>query len=285
VQTAFNEIASRCRDAGDRPRLAKLRHQLASAYRRVTGGTSGAQCGFNSSFSAIPKWPETNYAAIDQIVATGFDLNDLWEHAPIRFNNSESQVEEIVDALFPNNPAAGIDPLLCIGWGGGQCFQTKRREDWRGNLQRMELIVPSPMLSIWGQTKDGRLSQHSLEATGRRVYQVIEFDFDPIHPMLKKWSASGYTLLDVCAALHWHLASAMPLVCAVFSGGKSLHAWFNVFNRSEIEQRAFMTQAVRLGADPALWCRSQFTRLPDGRRNSGEHQTTFYLNLRAAVSL
>lgn len=281
---AFDEIVCRCRDAGDNPRFAKLRHQLASAYLRANDQTSGVRAGLAGSYSAVPKWPETNYESIDRIIRTGFGLVDLWERSPIRFEDSESHTEEIVNVLFPNNPS--IDPLLCVAWGSkGQSFKTKRRQDWRGNLHRLEFIVPNPMLNPSGHTKDGKLSQHSLEATGRRVYQIIEFDFDPTHPMLNKWLANGSALIDVCAALHWHLASVMPLVCVVFSAGKSLHAWFNVFNRSEVEQRAFMTQAVRLGADPALWCRSQFTRLPDGRRYSGQRQTTFFLNPRAAVSL
>jgi hypothetical protein len=282
-QTAFDEILCRCRDAGDRPRAAKLRHQLASAYRRVTGGTLGVRAGFNSSFSARPKWPETNYDAIDRIIRTGFGLVDLWERSPIRFEDSKSSTEEIVDVLFPNNP--GIDPLLCVGWGSkGQSFKTKRQE-WRGNLHRLEFIVPNPMVNVWGHTKDGKLSQHSLEATGRRVYQVIEFDFDREHSAVIEWLANGLLLTDINAALHWHLARLMPLVCVVFSGGESLHGWYNVFDRSELEQRFFMNEALRLGADPALWYRSQFTRLPDARRYTGGRQTCFYLDPQNAVKL
>jgi len=39
-----------------------------------------------------------------------------------------------------------------------------------------------------------------------------------------------------------------------------------------------MHTAVKLGADPATWSRSQFCRMPDGRRDDGCRQTVFYFN-------
>jgi hypothetical protein len=284
AQVALDEITRRCVDAGDHPRTAKLAHQLRSAYAHAGHGSSpGGE--FSRVVSAQAKWPETDFGAIDEIVRTGFELVDLWEVSPIRFDDGESHVEQIVDVLFPGDLAAGIDPLLCVGWAKGVGFKTKRREQWRGTLHRLEFIVPNPMLSVWARTDDGRISMHSLAATGRRVYQVIEFDFDPAHPVIAALLATGLTLADACAALIWYLADLMPLVCVTSSGGKSLHAWFNVWDRSEVDQRRFMAEAIALGADPKLWCRSQFVRLPDGRRGNGARQTCFFLNPRTAVSL
>jgi hypothetical protein len=283
AQDSLDEITRRCIDAGDRPRAAKLGHQLRSAYAHA--GNGGLQTGgFSRSISAVAKWPDTDFVAIDKIVRTGFRLVDLSEASPVRFDDNQSHAEQIIDVLFPNNPVAGIDPLLCVGWGQAN-FKTKRREQWRGCLARLEFIVPNPMLSVWGRTGDGKLSQHSLEATGRRVYQVVEFDFDSEHPTVAGWLGARLTLADVCGALIWYLADLMPLVCVTSSGGKSLHAWFNVFDRAEIDQHSFMAQAIRLGADPRLWCRSQFVRLPDGLREARTRQTCYFLNPKNAVSL
>jgi hypothetical protein len=38
-------------------------------------------------------------------------------------------------------------------------------------------MVPNPMLSKIGRTAKGTFSEHSLEATARRIYLVIECDF------------------------------------------------------------------------------------------------------------
>ena len=277
-QTAFEEIAQRIADTGHRPRLTKLQRQLASAYRRAGPQQVPADGKFSSSYSPAPKWPLPDLDAIRRIVREGLGLYDLCEASPVRFDAGESHAEEIVDVLFPGNP------LLCVALTKIQ-FATQAREEWRGELARCAYIVSSPMLKREGLTQEGKMSQHSLEATATRVYQVIEFDFRADHPLIPEWIAAGLTVADACVALHLHLANSMPLACVASSGGKSLHGWYLVYGLSELEQRKFMTDAVRLGADPALWCRSQFTRIPDGLRETGERQSCFYLNPKNAVPL
>jgi hypothetical protein len=39
-----------------------------------------------------------------------------------------------------------------------------------------------------------------------------------------------------------------------------------------------MAHAVTLGADPKLWTRSQFARMPDGTRDNGQRQTVYFFN-------
>jgi len=158
-------------------------------------------------------------------------------------------------------------------------------------------MVPNPMLDITGHTKaEGKLSQHTLEATADRVYQVIEYDFSVIArdgvtptiwaPFIKAWNADGISVADACAALILHLKTwLMPtLVVVTSSGGKSLHAWFRVFQLDYAKQRAFMEYAVERGADDITWTRSQFVRIPDGWRNTGVRQTAYYFDPRKAVT-
>jgi hypothetical protein len=187
-------------------------------------------------------------------------LAELWELSPVRLgellDGEESMAERIIDLFFPGNP------LLCCGSGPAK-FATRSREDWRGRLSAMALIVPSPMSALKGLTQDGRPSSHTLANTGPRRFLVCEFD-------------SGHG--DEHAALLWHLSQVAPLVCAVHSGGKSVHGWFFVQHFSEEQARHFFRGAVRIGADPATWTRSQFVRMPDGCRDNGRRQTVFYLN-------
>lgn len=235
----------------------------------------------------LSPWPRADLEKIGRIVATGGGLYDLFECSPLRYDDKESHAEEIIDHLFPG------DPLLCVGQST-TCFVTRRREILRGHLARLPLIVPNPMLGVFGNTKVAkRKSQHTLEQTAARVYLVIEFDFSEFArdgktpsiwaPLVRGWQRSGTRVADACAALHLHLAKHLPLVAVVHSGGKSLHGWYYVFRQPEAGLRVFMDCAVSLGADHATWSRSQFVRLPDGLRENGKRQTTYYLNPAKAV--
>src|SRR5260221_3330644 len=197
-----------------------------------------------------PAWPPADLERIRRIVASGAGLCDLVERSPLRFEDGESHTEEIIDILFPG------DPLLCVG-KSQSCFATRRREIWRGHLSALPLIVPNPMLGVLGKTKvENRLSEHTLEQTARRVYLVIEFDISEYArdgttpsewaPLVREWRDSGITVADACAALHLHLATLLPLVCVVYSGGKSLHGWYLAYRKPEVKLRAFMSYAVRV---------------------------------------
>jgi hypothetical protein len=202
-------------------------------------------------------WPNVNPEQHEAVIASGFGLVDLWENSPMRCEDNKSHAEEIIDALFPKNP------LLCAG--RTHCdFDTRSREEWRGKLAALQLIVPSPMTARIGRTQEGKESAHTLESTGPRRFLVIEQD-------------SG--TIDEQAAVLLHLAERAPLAVAVHSGSKSIHGWFYCAGQPEEKLRQFMQYAVSLGADRATWTRSQFVRMPDGSRDNGERQTVFFFNL------
>jgi hypothetical protein len=234
----------------------------------------------------IPTWPEAGLDAIRAIVADGWGLYDLWERSPVGLDGERNHSEEIIDSLFPGNP------LLCCGKTKYD-FANRRRDIWRGHLERLAFIVPNPMFKFRGLTQDSKESEHCLEATARRIYLCIEFDFSEYGrdgvtetqwaPLVREWRAATVTVADACAALHLHLAQRVGLVLAVSSGGKSLHGWYAVYNQTEKQLRPFMEYAVSLGADRQLWCRSQFSRMPDGRRENGNPQITCYFDPGKAV--
>jgi hypothetical protein len=211
-----------------------------------------------SAVQNAAKWPRINTEQQAAILRDGAGLVELWERSPIRIEDNEQHTVEIVKHLFPANS------LLCCGKTNSE-FDTRTLDDWFFEMPDMALIVPSPMTACTGLTKDGRESAHALANTGPRRFLVVEFD-------------QGAT--DEHAALLLHLARFAPLVCAVHSGGKSLHGWFFVERSVEEKILKFFRYAVSLGADHATWTRSQFVRMPDGTRENGKRQAVYFLNFK-----
>jgi hypothetical protein len=225
-------------------------------------------CAWQSRDIAAPvqsavKWPCVNQEQREAIISDNGGLADLWELSRPRIEENAQHTEEIIDGLFPGNP------LLCCG-KSNSVFDTKPRESWRGELSVLALIVPSPMSAPLGRKKNPKLgesewSAHTLANTGARRFLICEFD-------------TGTP--DEHAALLLHLGTFAPLVCAVHSGGKSLHGWFYVHGQPDVKIEKFFRYAVSLGADRATWTRSQFVRMPDGTRDNGSQQTVFFLNFK-----
>lgn len=198
--------------------------------------------------ASSPPWSARNPALIAAIAAKGLSLVELVGLSPHPIQFGRSRSEEFIDALFPGNP------WLCVG-ETDQRFWTYRRENWRGHLQGCSLIVPSPMSTQRGRTKRGKISFHTEDNTGPRRFLVVEFDRGALNQQ---------------AAILWHLAAFAPLALVVFSGSKSCHGWFFCAGELEDKLQRFFDYAHSLGADPAMWRRFQFARLPDGKRSDGK---------------
>jgi len=146
--------------------------------------------------------------------------------------------------------------LVCVGTGVSK-FTTAHLVGISDQLRLYEFVVPSAMSALKGKRKsDGEMSAHTLDNTGPRQNIVVEFD-------------DGATL-DEQAARHIWLSEFRKLRLVVFSGSKSLHGWYEA--QGEAEDRKFFEEAVRLGADPKTWLKSQFVRLPNGQREDGTIQ-------------
>ena len=188
--------------------------------------------------------------------------------------------EEILETLFPGNP------LLCFG-RTPYSFSTRPREYWRGSRESdFQFIVPNPMIKETGVGKDGKESKRCLANTGPRRFLVTEFDIseksEEWGPYVRDWKAKGISVLDANVALILELARRglprLPLVLAVYSGGKSIHGWWYCAGQSDDTLKKFWYYALTLGADPRTWLRSQFIRMPDGTRDNGKPQPVLYFN-------
>jgi len=118
----------------------------------------------NSIGKTRPRWPLPNRIDSKRITQRGGGLDALKSSSPLQCTNASDALEH----LFEN------DPLLCCGLSSRE-FATQPRSHWN-TPARLQFIVPSPMLSKWGETQAGNRSQHTLSNTGPRHYLVVEFD-------------------------------------------------------------------------------------------------------------
>ncbi len=202
------------------------------------------------------RWPSVNSKKIEAIATNGSGLAELKKTSPVEVALAAAKPEYFLNLLFPGNP------LICMGWDA-KSFSTRKLSEWKGALDKVAFIVPSPMTSRIGQTKDGRETSRSLANTGPRKFLVVEFDSIPI---------------DTQAAILGHLADYAPLSLVVHSGSKSLHGWFHCQSCADEKISAFFQYSVSLGADPATWTPCQLVRLPEGKRNNGNFQSVQYFN-------
>lgn len=202
-----------------------------------------------------PEWPSASLKEINDLSASGIGVAELMTFSPSSLDENEALTEKILPLLYPG------DSLLCVG--SKFEFFTDHLLKFLKKAGQFPLIVPSPMLSKYGRTKDGKLSQHTLEATGPRRFLVIEGDG---------------TSKDQQAAVLLHLAGRAPLTIVVDSGGKSLHGWFFVDGMNDDQLVPFFCRACTLGADSKLWTRSQFVRMPGGLRENGNRQQILFFN-------
>lgn len=208
-----------------------------------------------------PRWPQISEWARDRVTQNGFSLCDLLDASPMVIDSAKSHAAHYLKTLFPG------DPLVCCG-KNMMDFWTKKVSEFGRTVENFQFVVPSPMSKLTGKIQDpdpeGPFeSAHTLDNTGPRKYAVVEFD-QGSH--------------DDHAALLRHLADFAPLIMAVHSGGKSLHGWFRVKGDSEEDVFKFYRYAVSLGADYHTFLKSQFVRIPDGRRNDGRRQAVYYFN-------
>ena len=237
----------------------------AAQLREIQDAVWWAQkrlCQEETTYDAESYYVEPNVGDIREIGASGGGLEGLKARTPVA---PDLSTEQFVDALFP------ADSLLCVA---GEQYDaiTAVRPLLRGYLEDLQFIVPSPMSAVTGWTQNGAVSERCLANTGKRRFLVTEFDLGP-------------DTLDIQANLIWHLKELeMPLSLVLWSGSKSLHAWWFVEGQSEDPDDGtslfhFFRYATHLGADRVTWLRCQFVRLPEGwNKRTQRRQTVHYFD-------
>jgi hypothetical protein len=264
--------------------LAWLEEHAPARHDR--GGSPRESRGVRSHAPAVPKWPLPDLEVIERIALAGPSLTELRAESHFNFGSEDRFTKWFLPILFP------WDSLLCLA-GNQRSAITLPMSEWlKHHLELYSFVVPSPMSASTGMTAppDAHVSERCLENTGPRRYLVIEFDFSELAkdgketryaPLIRRLRVKGISILDLQAALLRYLEKLLPLVMAVFSGGRSLQGWFRVSGIPDTELLEFMRLAVSLGADAATWCKCQLVRLPDGSRLNaagmpGARQTVEY---------
>ncbi len=242
--------------------------------------TSQPPTGFEADFdedrvtadsSSYKSWPERDWSAMKNLFnEKPFPLKKFVdvEHPPTQ------NPREILETLFPH------DPLLCLATRADD-FITKRLSEFPDDLKNFSLLVPNEMSAVQGKVAHSdRLSYRTNDNVAeKRKFIVIECDFsqDDID------RAGGISRETMCSTVIAELARigsplGVKLIALISSGGKSLHAFFSVSRLTDEQVRTYYERAVTLGADRAVFTKSQLCRLPGGTRDDGNAQTVYYFN-------
>lgn len=167
---------------------------------------------------------------------------------------------DVLPSLFPN------DPLVCVGWDVNR-FSTLPLSALLPNASRAPFVVANPMTAEHAPNGSVRSLANATPRHLRR-HLVVEFD-------------TGESREEQAAVLSSLHTPAMPLVLAVWSGGKSIHGWFDVSGANPAHHVALFALAAHLGADETLFDMSKLVRMPGGTRSTGQPQTILYFNPKA----
>jgi hypothetical protein len=279
VHTWIMSSACRCKrlGVGEQEAEALIEEQMSRAPKPSNEVSQAVQKAYHldsTGFRSAPKWPARDAIRIRNIISRGLTAPGLAKASPNPL--PEHCGAQVLPLLFPG------DPLICLGRNEKDA-RVKRVSEWcaMDNLQKHQLIVPSPMLGLRGLTAPPKshFSPRAKSNVGIRKWLVVECDFSPED--IEEYGANS--ALDLCAAVIGDLAETRPLIMVVFSGNKSLHAWFPVDpDEEESEVIRFMSQAVSCGADSKTWTVNQYVRLPGGTRDSGAVQRVIYFDEEAA---
>lgn len=185
------------------------------------------------------EWPEANAEVIGRMLAT-------------------------VEPVFDGETGTGLRPaavlpvlfrpgeLVCMG-ADSERATVRPVEAVLADAEGMQFICVNPMRRSLAVNHAGRPSARCQNNVLARRYLVAEFDDASLG---KRGQAQLVTAL----------AEMAPLVMAVDSGGKSVHAWFDVEAMTRQDQARFFAVACVLGADPTRWDICGWVRMPGGLR-------------------
>ena len=202
-----------------------------------------------------PRWPDAQPALIAVVLKGEGSVGQLESSSPVK-EPWELETGDVLDRFF------GDQDILCMGTTAS-CWVTKPRSWFRGKEHSYQFVVPNPLSALSGLKNDGTPSSRCNSNAGPWLTQVIEFDTGT---------------LDEQAKIHLKLqASGATLRMVVFSGGKSLHGWYDVRGWPPEKLREFRWYASVLGADDATFPACQFVRAPNARRENGQIQHVLFL--------
>lgn len=230
----------------------EIRSAVEDAYSTVIGGHP-------RNARALPRYDRDSA----KIIYESYQITreDLMGDSPIPPPDSPS---EVMTHLFAS------DELVCIAkeLKFAKTLPVRVWLEFDQELKNYQFLVPHPMTSKKGETKDGRMSSRTVSNTGKRRRIVCDFD-------LPKAEMQPSLIVHLCE----YCGQDPELILT--SGGKSLHAWWRIDDWPDEDIKTFEDEAARIGADPALLGEArkcQLVRLPAGTRENGNSQSILFWN-------
>lgn len=195
----------------------------------------------------LPPWPMKHHAER----AKRFDHPSMFDpNAPTDVSTSD-----VLRTLY------APDDIICVGWKVWQ-YSTMPAKEFFLTAKNAEYIVANTMTAELSAAGSKR-SKAIASPPEKRKFAIVEFDTNDT----REQQAA------VLSSLH---APSHPLALAVWSGGKSIHGWFNVSGLSPYLKLRFYRFAAWLGADESLYDMAKLVRMPGGRRSNGNEQHILY---------
>lgn len=185
----------------------------------------------------------------------------MWDNSPQRIDCPlvEYDPRHFLESLFPDDALLWAGETHESGQEGSYVDHWRNCRDWRATADGKR-VGPMASPAIW---KPGTVSRTASQVSAS-PYVVLDFDgFDGLKPespqeLEAHQQASLAMIRWIREGLRW------PLAAILWTGGKSLHAWFHSPTQAVLE--SLKITAGTLGIDAGLIGRSEHPcRLPGHR--------------------
>ena len=232
------EFLRRCCDVHVAHRPVPDREIVAAVDFAYGSGVQGSGVQANYGRRAI-EWPDQNEEVIRRVLETVEPVFDGETSTGMR-------PSDVLPHLFRDGE------LVCTGADSDRAT-IRTVENVLCDADTLQFICVNPMRGSLAVNHAGRPSARCQNNVMVRRYLVAEFD---------DASLSKFQQAQLASAL----GDMAPLVMAVASGGKSVHAWYAVEAMTRQDQARFFAVACLLGADQTRWDICGWLRMPGGMR-------------------
>jgi hypothetical protein len=233
------EFLRRCCDVHVAHRRVPDR-EINAAVEFAYGGGQGSGVGVQANYGrrAI-EWPDPSAEVVRRVLETVAPVFDGETSTGLRPG-------DVLPLLFHGGE------LVCTG-ADSERATVRPVEAVLSDADTLQFICVNPMRGSLAMNQAGRPSPRCQNNVMVRRYLVAEFDDATLAKAQQAQLATA-------------LGDMAPLVMAVDSGGKSVHAWYAVEAMTRQDQARFFALACLLGADQTRWDICGWLRMPGGLR-------------------
>jgi hypothetical protein len=222
----------------------ELMHEAAEKVTRRQPATGEVEravnyCYQQSSVGTGREYEKPNVMKVNQNLIAEFASKGSIAKLRGKSGPIPEDMATILNDLYGENDLLHLAPDIFRG-------DVKSQSEWLSNgIGQTQFICPAKF-----KDRDGGRMAENVDS---RKFVVFETDNLP-----QDW--------DGQAGLIERLAQELPLRMIVWSGNKSLHAWFDSTTRLKDKVQKFYDLAVQLGGDKAVLRPAQLVRMPWGHR-------------------